>query len=442
MTCHGVPCRDVPANDATCPKAWGQKMRAMSHSRLSSVVTVPLLILLSSAVHGQFLDRLMNPKLTVPVKHAPGLGLQVNKIAFGAGSGEGADTFIDQLTERFVSQNIEVLERERLQSLLREQNFSLSGSVDRATAAQLGRIVGPAVMVFVTAQRYTTEQKRLYNDWTDRQRRPHRTYIARTSAYVRISVRSVDLATGRIFAAKLLEATPVVENKLDDQGWPEYPDSYRVLDGAMNAVVEQATRLYLPWTSQEQVYFFDDKDCDLKVAYARLKTGDVPGALELSLRNLDTCKALTKPDTKALAHAYHNVGTAYFLQGDYTQALTYLRSAQGTKPSNIYVEAMQVVNTAAGEAQSLQRVEEQMTMDAEAAAQRQAATDSGVLTNKDIVELSKAQLPAALVIAKIKSSTCRFDTSADAMIALRQAGVADDVIVAMMGCKLPAASPW
>ena len=55
-----------------------------------------------------------NPTLRVPVSHAPGLGLQVQKVAFAEGSGQGATEFTEQLIARFVSQNVEVLERGEL----------------------------------------------------------------------------------------------------------------------------------------------------------------------------------------------------------------------------------------------------------------------------------------------------------------------------------------
>ena len=55
-----------------------------------------------------------------------------------------------------------------------------------------------------------------------------------------------------------------------------------------------------------------------------------------------------------------------------------------------------------------------------------------VLTNADIVKLAAAGLPDPVVLAKIGSSSCRFDSSTDALIALKQAGVRDPIIEAMM----------
>ena len=380
-----------------------------------------------------------NPTLRVPVSHAPGLGLQVQKVAFAEGSGQGATEFTEQLIARFVSQNVEVLERGELTALLKEQNFSLGGAVDRTSAAALGKILGPTVMVFVNMQRYTTDQSRVFNDWKDRQGTVHRTYISRTKAYTRVSIRSVDLATGRIFAAKVLESNPVRENKIDDKGWPEHPDAYELLDSALRDVVTQATMLYLPWESVQEITFFDDGDCNLKGAYNMLKTGDKNGALSLSMQNIETCKNLKKPNPKALSHAYYNVGTVHFLLGDYQSALRFLGQAQTTRASDKNVETIQVVSLASREAATMQAVEERMTIEsAEAARSQQAAATAeadATMTNAAVISLVGAKVPANLIVAKIKNSSCRFDTSADGIIALKNAAVPDDVVIAMMACK-------
>jgi hypothetical protein len=57
------------------------------------------------------------------------------------------------------------------------------------------------------------------------------------------------------------------------------------------------------------------------------------------------------------------------------------------------------------------------------------------MTNSSVVSLVSAKVPASLIVAKIKSSVCRFDTSADGIIALKKADVPDDVVIAMMSCK-------
>jgi hypothetical protein len=54
------------------------------------------------------------------------------------------------------------------------------------------------------------------------------------------------------------------------------------------------------------------------------------------------------------------------------------------------------------------------------------------LTNDDIIKLVQLKLADAVIIAKIKSSACAFDTSVDALAKLKQAGVSDAILQAMV----------
>jgi tetratricopeptide (TPR) repeat protein len=59
------------------------------------------------------------------------------------------------------------------------------------------------------------------------------------------------------------------------------------------------------------------------------------------------------------------------------------------------------------------------------------ASGPPALTNDDIIKMVQAQLPDSVIIAKIKSSTCAFDTSPDALIGLKKAGTSPSVLLAM-----------
>src|SRR5712691_5713180 len=63
---------------------------------------------------------------------------------------------------------------------------------------------------------------------------------------------------------------------------------------------------------------------------------------------------------------------------------------------------------------------------------RDGQSSPGCLTNDDIIKLVQAKLPDSVVIAKIKSSTCEFDTTTDALIKLKGAGASDPVLQAFV----------
>jgi tetratricopeptide (TPR) repeat protein len=318
----------------------------------------------ATSAPAQFWDKFTNPKVNVTIRHPPGLGLQVNKVAFGAATGEASQQFIDQLTEHFVRANIEVVERQQLEAMLAEHNFSLSGYVDAGSAAEMGKILGPSVLLFVNIPRHRAEQKKLYDKYKDGKGYPHVRYISRTHASARGSIRAVDLATGRVFAAQTLESTIDRENSTLDDCCAEFPDQSEVLDAVMNDLVAKAHRLFLPWSEPAELYFFDDKDCGLNVAQQHMKSGNLEGALQVSLANVESCKTNPKAKEKQRWHASYNAGMAYFALGDFTRALEHLNAAQQIKAADITTEAIGTCMRAQSLARDMQRVEERMALDA------------------------------------------------------------------------------
>src|SRR5260370_21506006 len=55
-----------------------------------------------------------------------------------------------------------------------------------------------------------------------------------------------------------------------------------------------------------------------------------------------------------------------------------------------------------------------------------------VLTNDSVIQMVKAGLPEAVVIAKIKSTSSKFDLKPDSLVSLKKAGVSDKVLEAMV----------
>lgn len=54
-----------------------------------------------------------------------------------------------------------------------------------------------------------------------------------------------------------------------------------------------------------------------------------------------------------------------------------------------------------------------------------------ILTNADVLKMAEAKLGDAVIVAKIRSSATRFDTSTEALIELKKAGLSDSVLEAM-----------
>ncbi len=390
--------------------------------------------------NAQFFDRLSNPQVTVSLTHPPGFGIKVNKVAFGPATGTCSDQIVDALISDFVTNNIEVVDRSNLNTILQEHSFTLSGSVDKTSAATLGKILGPSVLIFVNVQRCASQQDKLYDKETkyDAQRKVNYqvyAYIARTRVFLKVSVRTVDLATGRIFAAQSFEYSPEKSNK-SYQGYPEFPTTFDVQDLAMKYAVWDIHKMYLPWNENRTLYFFDDKDYNLKDAYKSLKDGNIARAFELSKQNLEECKKDSKAKDKEISHASYNLGMCHMLRSEYAQAIKYFNEAKELKSGSIITDAIAECERAKTIQESMQRVEDKASFEA---AKTQAAEEKSVqsesantLTNKSIIDMVGLKLPEAVIIQKIKSSKCKFDTTPDGLAALTKGGISEKIMMAMI----------
>ena len=63
-----------------------------------------------------------------------------------------------------------------------------------------------------------------------------------------------------------------------------------------------------------------------------------------------------------------------------------------------------------------------------------AAAQSPQVTNQDVIEMTKAGLSSIVIVAKISSSPCLFDTSVSSLTSLKADGVDDAVVSAMIRC--------
>ncbi|MBK7934090.1 MAG: hypothetical protein IPK01_11450 [Acidobacteria bacterium] len=57
------------------------------------------------------------------------------------------------------------------------------------------------------------------------------------------------------------------------------------------------------------------------------------------------------------------------------------------------------------------------------------------MTNDEVISLTRAGLAGSIIIGKIRTTKTNFDMSTDALIKLKQAGVGDDVVGAMLETK-------
>ena len=387
-----------------------------------------------------------NPSIPVQIQHPPELPLIAETVVFGPATGECSTEIVQALTSRFVDEGLEVIDWQKLDRILGEHDFTFSADVDRKSAAEMGRILGPSTLLMIEVARCGTDWQRFESSETRKNSETDATYKvtlyhAKTQVVLTLSVQTVDLTTGRIFDAKPIMHSPVLENQ-SEEGYPENPSEFEVQDIAFAGVVGDVSRMLLPRVEEKSLVFFDNKKCNLKAAHEALKRGDREGALTLSQENLEVCKNNPDPKMKqkkrqkTLANAHYNLGLMHRIHGDLEAALEYLQEAEKLRPVEIMAEAVNDCREAIGARDAMDSIREEVRQAGLKLRKRKTAKAqakrSNMLTNAGVIALVKTGLSEAIILKKIETSPCEFDLSAEALVSLTEAGVGENVIIAMM----------
>ncbi len=405
------------------------------------VICLILLSLVPVFSKAQFFDALGAQKVWVTIKHAPKLGIKVDKVIFNvSGIAPCNDRVLSDIQSDFIASGATVIERDQLSKLLEEQKFSHSSYVDESAALQMGKITGASTMVNIKIlDCRSTQNSNLYKMERkyDNNGKPItvRANIAKTSVFLTVSISTTDLTTAKVFRSHTLKYDPTKENK-SYTGIPELPTTDEVFDEAYSNLLTDVHRLYFNWNEYVSLYFFDDKIGGLKEAYNALKSNDSYLAYEISKKCVSTVESNPDAKERHIAHANYNLGMCYFIQGSYDSALVYLKEAQRLRGGEIVENAIKVCNTAKAENLILRAVEtkaESSQRKAEEQHQQQSQTiEANTLTNETIVSMVKKNLPKSIIISKITSAQCKFDTTEDGLDKLNKAGVTEDIILKMI----------
>jgi hypothetical protein len=106
------------------------------------------------------------------------------------------------------------------------------------------------------------------------------------------------------------------------------------------------------------------------------------------------------------------------------------------KHANAGIFVVLLLTTASIKGPAMQRLDTE-TQAASSEIPQGGAPQDSALTNADLINMVQAKVGDELIIAKIKSSPSNFDTSIDAILKLKAAGVSDAVIRAMVDAAPP-----
>ena len=297
-----------------------------------------------SFAHAQLQFFTMGPAKTVSIieNHPPQFGLTVKRVAFGNPEGscpnQATELIDSKLLPVFQQGGMDVIERQALDQIMSEHNFSQSGYEDPNSVAQLGKILGPSALIIVSVNTCSTEQQPLFSDQRNfLNNQIVRTFISKTRYSLEGSLRVVNLTTGQILDSHPFQSHQERTNN-SQQGQPEFPPVDEVKDAAMQDVQNQVQAMFFPSGDRVALDFYGDKDCGLNQVYEMYKNGDADGALHLMDTNLEQCRT-NKHKDKTLARAYYDDGLLHCLRADYDKASALFTSAMDSKGADAVGQA-------------------------------------------------------------------------------------------------------
>jgi hypothetical protein len=246
----------------------------------------------------------------------------------------GADV-ADRLVEGLVrSGRFEVVDREHLRDLLREQRLAASGLVDEDSAVQAGNLAGVQALVFGRVDRRNEVQRG--DRWCDSKGRCHTPYQRQARCEVAATVKVILAETGRVAATKTFSEWNQASTSADDR-LPDEIDVDALCDLALDRVGEDFVRALSPHPVKVAVRFKKLGDDASQRGFELAKHGQMDLAAEAFLEASQ--QAFDDPEDQA--RALFNLGLAYQYTDRFQKAEEALKAAIRLDPDKDYVAELE-----------------------------------------------------------------------------------------------------
>ena len=248
---------------------------------------------------------------------------------FAPGQGDCAQPLVERMIQMLGKHQV-VAGPVNLSSVIAEHRLKFPTFLKAADVSALGKHLGADTLFLVRMSQCTYPESSFTSGhptgWLGIEDTKRWVYTTRTHASLSGTIQLLDLKGGKILKPVSLEASPEVVRSSEDS-YPSAAPAEKVQAEGFDSLVSQVEILFFPWTEKRELVFYDDKDCDLKQAYALMKSGDIKGGLELSRKNNEQCKANPKRGEKERRKAAHNLATALYAAADYENALALFEEA-------------------------------------------------------------------------------------------------------------------
>lgn len=359
--------------------------------------------------------------------HTPVLGENFAgaKVILGPISGRCSREFGDLLRQDLLAHGVTVVSDTELTAVATEHHLQLSGPLSGGSA-ELAHLLGPADLISadISLCQALPSQPIMGSGLPA-------THISRTEGHFLASLHVVDFASGNEVAVLTLRADPTKQNE-SQTGNPEYPAPSEVIDIATRQAIDQTRRLYTPWKENQELVFMDDKECNLRQSWDLLKAGDYSGLLRTARANAESCQG----GPKIAAAAWYDLAIAYMLFQNYDGALSAFNKSQKLHDIRDAADMVDQCRRNKTFAQALARQVVEWTREEHKNDKPAGEVHSGIIFDNDlVVRLVQGNVADEDIIKMIGTEPNRFALRPEDLAKLRDAGVPEAIIKAMLAPK-------
>ncbi|MBI2059358.1 MAG: hypothetical protein HYT87_06250 [Nitrospirae bacterium] len=267
------------------------------------------------------------------------------KIAVADITGEGGQEIADTMNQAlFDSQRFEVLDRQNLTKIMKEQNLVIGEAFDPSQSVQIGKLLGSAAMIFggVTTRKY--DEKKTYEDKQCTQvvggqtvTRPCRVYTVTGTWNVNMGLKVVDTATGKMVATKAFKEQDSKKVSATDAVPAIDWDKDAVFSDIQGKIVVQFMKVIAPYTEMVDVELFKSGDLpEMEKGINFGKRGEWADAIEQFRTAVGKADNDPKIKNSLRAKAHYDLGVALGYSGQYDEGLKELKKANDLEASGTF----------------------------------------------------------------------------------------------------------
>lgn len=266
--------------------------------------------------------------ISVPMKVTHPAEINMSKykqIAFGRMEGNMGESFTNNLKEKLIeSGRFTVVDRQRLDQIMKELNLSNSDLANSENAAKLGNLL-PATAIISGKlngnynESSSSKRKECYNSET--KRNYSCTSYTRSGVYTTGgNVDVIDVATGQIMKTKNLSQKYSKEEWATD-AQPDAIDKESLAGSCLHDNVNLFFKAISPWDEMVKAEYKTDSDMpELESGINKAKIGEMDGAVAVFQTAAKNAEVNPKIKPKTIAKAYWNIGLTHQFAGNFDSA--------------------------------------------------------------------------------------------------------------------------